>query len=115
MASAGALKKQTCCCSAAPDHPAPAGENAAAHSHHMAGRDGDTAGTQAPGDDVRDPVCGMLVNPHKTPHHLQHAGRTYYFCSAGCRDKFATAPEKYLATARAEPPPSVPAGTIYTC
>jgi Cu+-exporting ATPase len=114
MASAGALKKQTCCCSAASDHPAPAGENAAAHSHHMAGRGGDTAGTQAPGDDVRDPVCGMSVNPHKTPHHLQHAGRTYYFCSAGCRDKFAAAPTKYLATAEG-PPPSVPAGTIYIC
>ena len=64
---------------------------------------------------MRDPVCGMSVDPHKTPHRQQHAGRTYYFCSAGCREKFASAPAKYLATAEPEPPPSVPAGTIYTC
>jgi P-type Cu+ transporter len=115
MASTGALKKQTCCCAAASDHPAPAGDNAATHSHHTAGRDGDTAGTRAPGSDVRDPVCGMAVDPHKTPHRQQHAGRTYYFCSARCREKFAAAPAKYLATAEAEPPPAVPAGTIYTC
>jgi P-type Cu+ transporter len=115
MASTGALKKQTCCCAAASDHPAPAGDNAATHSHYTAGRDGDTAGTRAPGSDVRDPVCGMAVDPHKTPHRQQHAGRTYYFCSAGCREKFAAAPAKYLAAAEAEPPPAVPAGTIYTC
>ena len=64
---------------------------------------------------MRDPVCGMSVDPHKTPHRQQHAGRTYYFCSAGCREKFAAAPAKYLATAEAKPPPSGPAGTIYTC
>ena len=64
---------------------------------------------------VRDPVCGMTVDPHRTPHRGQHAGRTYYFCSAGCRDKFAADPAKYLAPGTAESPPSVPEGTIYTC
>jgi Cu+-exporting ATPase len=64
---------------------------------------------------VRDPVCGMTVDPHKTSHRAQHTGRTYYFCSAGCRQKFAADPARYLAPAETEAPPPVPAGTIYTC
>ena len=71
-------------------------------------------GSHAAADEVRDPVCGMAVDPHKSPYRQLHAGRTYYFCSAGCREKFAAAPAKYLATAETKPP-SVPAGTIYTC
>jgi len=62
---------------------------------------------------VRDPVCGMTVDPHKTPHRHTHAGSAYYFCSAGCRGKFAADPAKYLAPPAAKPP--VPEGTIYTC
>src|SRR5262245_33752853 len=66
---------------------------------------------------VKDPVCGMNVDPHKTPHRHIHHGRPYYFCSAGCRNKFAADPEKYQASAAAPAPasPPVPAGTIYTC
>ena len=44
-----------------------------------------------------DPVCGMTVDPHKTPHRHTHQGRPYYFCSAGCRTKFAADPAKYLS------------------
>jgi Cu+-exporting ATPase len=56
----------------------------------------------------------MTVDPHTAKHRHQHQGRTYYFCSAGCRAKFAADPEKYLSDDHqgAEP---VPAGTIYTC
>jgi P-type Cu+ transporter len=63
---------------------------------------------------VRDPVCGMAVDPHATSHRHQHAGRPYYFCSAGCQAKFQADPAKYLAPS-ATPSPAVPAGTIYTC
>ena len=66
-------------------------------------------------DGVRDPVCGMTVDPHTTPHRHEHRGRTYYFCSAGCRTKFAADPAKYLAPRQAKAPPPVPEGTIYTC
>jgi P-type Cu+ transporter len=38
----------------------------------------------------RDPVCGMKVDPATAKHHTQHGGRTIYFCSAGCKAKFAT-------------------------
>jgi Cu+-exporting ATPase len=61
-----------------------------------------------------DPVCGMTVDPAKTPHLYQHQKRTYYFCSANCRTKFAADPMQYLA-AKAAPAQAVPKGTIYTC
>ncbi len=56
-----------------------------------------------PGDALppeRDPVCGMRVDPRAARGgSLRHAGRAYSFCSAGCREKFAAAPERYLAPA----------------
>lgn len=60
-----------------------------------------------------DPVCGMSVDPHTTKHKAVHNQHTYYFCSAGCRDKFVKSPSTYLADKPA--PKEVPAGTIYTC
>jgi Cu+-exporting ATPase len=67
-----------------------------------------------------DPVCGMQVEPSKTPHHASHTGRDYHFCSARCRERFLAAPEQFAATKEvqiAEPgmTPAAPAGTIYTC
>jgi len=62
---------------------------------------------------VKDPVCGMDVDPHKTQHRAMHVGQPYYFCSAGCRTKFLSDPDKYLGGAKAAEP--VPEGTIYTC
>jgi Cu+-exporting ATPase len=61
-----------------------------------------------------DPVCGMTVDPAATSHRHAHRQHTYYFCSAGCRGKFAADPEKYLNKSNAAPEP-VPEGTIYTC
>lgn len=63
---------------------------------------------------VLDPVCGMTVDPHSTPHRHTHKHHTYYFCSGGCRTKFATDPAKYLYKANA-PAEELPPGTIYTC
>jgi Cu+-exporting ATPase len=91
--------------------PVPAEERArGAHRDHAAhASHGTPAGTSA-----IDPVCGMQVDPHATAHQYEHGGRTYYFCSAGCRSKFAENPAKYLKPAAAESG-SVPPGTIYTC
>jgi Cu+-exporting ATPase len=61
---------------------------------------------------LRDPVCGMQVTP-ASPHRVEHDGQAYYFCSAGCADKFRAAPARYLPGAPALP--AAPAGTIYTC
>ena len=72
------------------------------------------ADSPAPTDKVIDPVCGMTVDPANAIKH-EHGGSAYFFCSAGCRGKFAAAPEKYLQARPQEPPAPAPAGTIYTC
>jgi len=59
-----------------------------------------------------DPVCGMTVNPARSPHHLIHAGHAYHFCSAGCRTKFAADPARYLTL---QEPADAPEGAIWTC
>ena len=64
---------------------------------------------------VIDPVCGMTVDPLKTAHHAEHAGRPYHFCSAGCRTKFQAEPDKYLAPKTLAPAPAISPGAIYTC
>ncbi|MCS0494383.1 heavy metal translocating P-type ATPase [Ancylobacter sp. MQZ15Z-1] len=69
------------------------------------------AGTDA-GETMKDPVCGMDVDPHTAQHRAEHGGRTYYFCCNGCRTKFVADPQKYLEPRAAEP---VPEGTEYTC
>jgi len=78
-----------------------------AHVHEHRGHD------HGPAAGATDPVCGMAVDPHSAKHRQDHQGRTYYFCSAGCRTKFAADPQKYLA--KNKQPDPVPAGTIYTC
>ena len=40
---------------------------------------------------VRDPVCGMLLEPDQAPVRLERDGVTFYFCAAGCRDEFRRA------------------------
>jgi P-type Cu+ transporter len=63
---------------------------------------------------VKDLVCGMTVDPHTAKYRHIRDGRTYYFCSAKCLEKFAANPAQYLTPdLRAAEP--VPEGTIYTC
>jgi Cu+-exporting ATPase len=81
----------------------------AAGSHSCGAHTRDTATAE-----VTDPVCGMKVDPAKTPHHATHADHDYHFCSARCREKFIADPKRYLEPA-AMPALAVPAGTIYTC
>ncbi|MDU6377849.1 MAG: YHS domain-containing protein, partial [Bradyrhizobium sp.] len=45
---------------------------------------------------MKDPVCGMSVDPATSKHRFEHQGQTFHFCSAGCRSKFAADPAKYL-------------------
>ena len=51
----------------------------------------------------RDPVCGMNLNPATATHVYEHAGKPFYFCSAGCVEKFKADPAKYLNTTPARP------------
>ena len=64
------------------------------HSGHDHGDHADGHGI------VRDPVCGMSVDPATSKHRFDHSGETYHFCSAGCRTKFAADPQQYLDKAR---------------
>jgi YHS domain-containing protein len=43
----------------------------------------------------KDVVCGMQVDPAKAPGKSEHNGKTYYFCSPGCKKKFDANPSQY--------------------
>jgi Cu+-exporting ATPase len=45
----------------------------------------------------RDPVCGMSVDPAKAKATVEHTGKKYHFCSAGCSEKFKADPERFLS------------------
>jgi Cu+-exporting ATPase len=65
---------------------------------------------------VRDPVCGMTVDPRTAKHQTVHDGHPYAFCSNGCRTKFEGDPGRYLDAGLAEAKTvPVPRGTVYTC
>ncbi len=75
----------------------------------------DKPAAQAQAEKVVDPVCGMTVDPATAKHRTELGGMTYYFCSAGCREKFEKDPGKFLAPrseAVAEP---APPGAKWTC
>lgn len=46
---------------------------------------------------VKDPVCGMEIDPATAAGTSEYEGQTYYFCSMGCKKSFDKEPEKYLA------------------
>jgi Cu+-exporting ATPase len=69
----------------------------ATHDHnHSTGDANLTASPQAADAVVRDPVCGMTVDPIAAGSVVEHGGQTYHFCSASCHDKFVKTPKDYL-------------------
>src|SRR3989441_2180919 len=87
---------------------------------------------------AKDPVCGMNVIPERAAARFEHEGKAYYFCSAGCGEKFRKEPARYLgmpgtagmshggpagiagappAAAKHQPPAPKPSGAAreYTC
>ncbi|MBA4224927.1 MAG: copper-translocating P-type ATPase, partial [Methylobacterium sp.] len=93
------------------DHQHHGGHRHDDHSRHH--RHGHSHGS---GESVKDPVCGMTVDPATAKHRAAHAGQTYFFCSAGCKNKFEADPTAYFGE-KAEVPAAKPApeGAIYTC
>jgi len=88
------------------------------HERHHEHAGHDHAATQAEGGaqrQVKDPVCGMRVALDAGKPSVEHEGRVYQFCSAGCRDKFIADPTRYLGAVTQPPPKPAPAGTKYTC
>jgi len=82
---------------------------------------------------IKDPVCGMDVDPATAKHRRAHGGQTYYFCCQHCVEKFEATPEKFLedparsselvmlgakpmaAMTSDEPYPAAPAKSDYVC
>ena len=100
-------------------------DNRALNQHPMGGVTYGPSGNHASGVDAaeqifEDPVCGMAVSARST-HVFHYSGSPVYFCSSGCKDKFAADPAAYLpvpsssAKAIPEMPLAVVSGAIYTC
>lgn len=58
------------------------------HEHHSSDK-----------QQVKDPVCGMQIDPNSAFAKVEHGGRTYHFCSQHCLQKFDAAPEQYASSA----------------
>ncbi len=61
--------------------------------------------TEARAGTVVDPVCGMEVALAPGALMLDHAGRSFGFCSAHCLARFRAEPARYLAGVKAGLPP----------
>jgi Cu+-exporting ATPase len=67
-----------------------------------------------------DPVCGMTVDPDRAAGSFEYKGKTYYFCSTHCLQRFREDPERFLNKAAPQPigitrQPKPPAEQKYTC
>ncbi|KXF77442.1 copper-transporting ATPase [Paramesorhizobium deserti] len=78
------------------------------HEHHKHGA--------AHSDDglVRDPVCGMTVDPNAGKPTAEYEGQVFHFCSAGCKTKFHADPARYASGEPVQQEPAKP-GALYTC
>jgi Cu+-exporting ATPase len=63
------------------------------------------AAEQPAADDELDPVCGMTVQPSAAAGSHTFEGKTYYFCSMGCLEKFRADPARYLSSGIVPPRP----------
>ena len=72
---------------------------------------------------VIDPVCGMTVEPASAAGSFDHGGKTYYFCSGSCLQRFRAEPAKFIKGSeiasvipfRSAPKATADAGDEYTC
>ncbi len=55
---------------------------------------------------VKDPVCGMEIDPKTTTYVSAYQGQTYYFCSNGCKKAFDKEPHKYVKSQVNAPEPA---------
>jgi xanthine dehydrogenase accessory factor len=62
-----------------------------------AGKLAGPSGGAAVAAQATDPVCGMAVDIGPASRTAEHAGRTYYFCGAGCQRAFGADPAAYTS------------------
>jgi Cu+-exporting ATPase len=46
---------------------------------------------------VRDPVCGMDIDPATAAASEEYEGQTYHFCSQSCHERFVAAPDQFAS------------------
>ena len=86
------------------------------HCQHKFSEAPDRFISKVPGKTVKDPVCGMTVQPAAVAARAEHGGATYYFCSDHCQHKFTANPDRYLgASAKAPDVSAKREGATYTC
>lgn len=62
---------------------------------------------------VKDPVCGMKVDPKTAKGgSSENQGQSYFFCNPKCKTKFDNEPERYLSLRKQE---NLSSGVEYTC
>ncbi len=89
--------------------------------HDHAGHDhsGHRDAHEQPGERmVKDPVCGMFVDPASAKYRSDYDGKTYSFCSNACRTKFEHDPRAFAASDAAHAAKAAPShagDVIYTC
>lgn len=63
-----------------------------------------------------DPICLMEITPEESVGTVEYQGKTYYFCSQFCVDRFRESPAQFLEGAPpTEPAPPPAPGTDYIC
>ncbi|HKP14328.1 MAG TPA: heavy metal translocating P-type ATPase [Blastocatellia bacterium] len=83
-----------------------------AHKHHSVQTASESSHT--------DPVCGMTVEPQSAAGSYEYQGKTYYFCSPHCLEKFRAEPARYVTSRQVNPqrdsgPRADDQADIYTC
>lgn len=66
------------------------------HSHHKDSQSPRRELSMAKVEQVKDPVCGMMVDPLNAAGTYEHNEHIYYFCSAHCMKRFGSDPEAFL-------------------
>ncbi len=69
----------------------------------------------APTGEFVDPVCGMRVAPESSAGAYEYGGETFYFCSAGCLNKFRQNLKAFLEEKQEEKLEAESQGVEYTC
>ncbi|HKL26338.1 MAG TPA: heavy metal translocating P-type ATPase [Desulfuromonadales bacterium] len=64
---------------------------------------------------MKDPVCGMSVEPEEAAGKTEHKGETYYFCSEKCLQKFEKEPTAYPDKKKSEKKAAKNDQRLYTC
>jgi len=82
-----------CCGGGGHSHHGGSGKDVASHQH---GSSHEHAGTRQVSEAVVDPVCKMAIDKRSVVATLEYGGKTYYFCSSECYDKFKDDPESFV-------------------